>query len=507
MKGRTLAVLFVVAIALGAFIWFFERELPSTEERAEVAKRVLGSLELEAVRAVTLEHDGQRVELSRVDLPDDSDGSDQTTEVAESGPAVWRIEQPLAARADTTAVEALLRRLTEAEHRRVFESGARSDFGLEAPARRISLTTEDGAEVVLEIGDDAPVGEGVYVAVAGSGTLYLVDSTVTSDLDRAPGDWRDRQLLAAGTAQALRASKLGSFSNLRSDVASVSSLATGVLLVKRDETFWLEAPHRDRADDELVASLFTTLSGARVEAFVDDPPPLAEIGLDPVVAGLEIVPEGEDAVIRVEWGAPTGPEGGRFWARVDGQVVETNAALGEILARPAEAWRSRAWTTSKSFEIDRVTAADGETTFEVRRAENGSDWTRRPAGAGEVGAEESVVEENIGYAAVADLLYAVTSARATDVVDKGTVALSATPDISLTLASNDDTKIEGLQLYQVGEDWWGPAPGREALLRFAPDWVAELQAKIAAVSLAEAEVTQDAEDAEAAADLEDEHQH
>ena len=41
MKPRTVVLLALVVAALGAFIWFVERDLPSSEERAERSRKVL----------------------------------------------------------------------------------------------------------------------------------------------------------------------------------------------------------------------------------------------------------------------------------------------------------------------------------------------------------------------------------------------------------------------------------------------------------------------------------
>ena len=42
MKPRTLLVLLALVVGLGAFVWFFEREQPGSEEREKLANRVLG---------------------------------------------------------------------------------------------------------------------------------------------------------------------------------------------------------------------------------------------------------------------------------------------------------------------------------------------------------------------------------------------------------------------------------------------------------------------------------
>ena len=51
MKPRTLLVMLVLVLGLGAFVWFYERKLPSSEEREENAKKVL-TVEKDDIRAV-----------------------------------------------------------------------------------------------------------------------------------------------------------------------------------------------------------------------------------------------------------------------------------------------------------------------------------------------------------------------------------------------------------------------------------------------------------------------
>jgi hypothetical protein len=61
MKPRTLLVLAVLAAGLGAFIWFVDRDLPSSEERAELGKKLFPELEADEVTAVEIE---RRVEAT-----------------------------------------------------------------------------------------------------------------------------------------------------------------------------------------------------------------------------------------------------------------------------------------------------------------------------------------------------------------------------------------------------------------------------------------------------------
>lgn len=450
MKTRSLIALTLVALGLGAFIWFVERDLPSTEERASAAKKVLGGLEADEVVGVRIETGDRSVSLHRE---------------GEGAGSSWRIEAPLSARADQALVEGLVRRLVDLESRRRLEGAARANFALTSPTRRFVLTTEPGGEVALDVGDSAPLGEGLVVALGGSDELVLVDAGIAADFDKPAGDWRDRQLLPVN----------------RSEVASIRVGPDGIVLSPRGDQFWLEAPVVDRADEDQVNALFSSLASARIDRFVDDAEDSANMGLEPPAAALDVVLQGREQPLRLAWGHATGPEGGRFFASVDGQVVETTTDLGPQFGRSVAEWRSRTWSTIRSFDVEKVHATFDGGAIEVVRAENGSDWNRGT--------------ENIGYAAVSDLLYAVTSARAVEVADVGSIALEGEPAVALTLTNKEGDRVEGLRLFRFGEMWWGPAPGREALLRFDAAWVAELQGKIAAVRDAEAAVEEPAAEA------------
>ena len=65
MKPRTLAILLALVVGLGAFVWFYEREQPGSEEREKLANRVLG---VEREHIVSLElHAGDRSDRAGTD--------------------------------------------------------------------------------------------------------------------------------------------------------------------------------------------------------------------------------------------------------------------------------------------------------------------------------------------------------------------------------------------------------------------------------------------------------
>src|SRR5437868_11901001 len=105
MKPRTLLILFCVLLGLGAFIWFYERKLPSSDERAEIAKKVV-PVKKDDVQGLTLETASGKVVLQRTDAPaadtkkkDKKDKKEgEADQEAQGQPAsAWTLMQPMPA--------------------------------------------------------------------------------------------------------------------------------------------------------------------------------------------------------------------------------------------------------------------------------------------------------------------------------------------------------------------------------------------------------------------------
>ncbi|HYG65174.1 MAG TPA: DUF4340 domain-containing protein, partial [Thermoanaerobaculia bacterium] len=183
MKPRTLLILLAVVLGLGAFIWFYERDLPSSEEREEQSRKVL-AVEKDDVRAVTLETAAGTVHLERVDPPtppaektekeEEEDGDEAagagTEALVESE---WRITKPYTARAELMAVDRLLDELINLEKSRTLEDAVPADVGLDKPQATVRLATTEG-EKVLKIGAAVPTGGALIVGLEGSASAYVV---------------------------------------------------------------------------------------------------------------------------------------------------------------------------------------------------------------------------------------------------------------------------------------------------------------------------------------------
>ncbi|MFL6200121.1 MAG: DUF4340 domain-containing protein, partial [Thermoanaerobaculia bacterium] len=197
MRPRTLLVLLVLVAGLGSFIWFYERELPSSEERAKLEKRVL-DVEKDDVTAIALQSESGTVRLEKVKLPvkekkkdTDEDTAIDTVPIPED--TEWHLRQPLNARADAFAVDGLLDALTALEQTRVLDDVDARQAGLDKPRATVRLETGKG-ETVLRIGAEDPLGGSTLAAVEGRKGAYVVSDSILNEIRKAPGDWRDRQM-------------------------------------------------------------------------------------------------------------------------------------------------------------------------------------------------------------------------------------------------------------------------------------------------------------------------
>jgi uncharacterized protein DUF4340 len=417
VRPRTLLVLLIVVVALGAFIRFYERDLPSSDERAKQAKKVLDfkkdqvtrvRLVVNGVAGVGGGASGTAVVLEKMQPPKPAKpaAAKLSEALANPGPQAlgeWRIAQPISARADAAAVDRLLDSLANLEKSRTLDQVVPADVGLDKPRAVVALTLSGKpGETVVDVGAAVPTGGQTIVAIAGRPQAYVVGDSLLSEVNKKPGDWRDRQMFHGDRDAVER-------------LAWTVGSGPRVVLARRGDRFWLESPIVDRADRDQVEKLLSDLVGLSAESFVEAPPSPPSPP-PPPHSVLEAVVAGQPQPFRVELGAshpahpvhpadsapaqPAGapPEaaGTLTSARVGATAFETRSALAETLARPPAEWRSPLLSGLEVHQVDAVVVRDAQGALQLTRS--GTDWKRGAA--------------TISYLPVSDLLFAVTEAKA-----------------------------------------------------------------------------------------------
>jgi hypothetical protein len=257
VNPRATAVLFLLAAALGAFVWLYEIEGEEGRQAAEESKDRLfpglGSEQVEWVELTTT--DGQAVRIERRD-------------------GAWQLAKPIEYRADAFVVDGIVGSLTQMTSESAFASPqAPETYGLGAGARELAFGA-GGAEHRVRLGARAPVGGNEYVSIVGRPEVFVVRSYRVSALGKTLDELRDKRIVDASPD-------------------AVESIAVrwqdGHVVLAREGGAWrLREPVEGPADEATVQALLSGLSTLRASGFADAPLPDAETGLDHPELAVEL---------------------------------------------------------------------------------------------------------------------------------------------------------------------------------------------------------------------------
>lgn len=255
MNSKTTSLWFVLALALFAFIWVFEKYL---QPAAPSVASLLSGLRAADVTALQISPNGAR-EISVIRTNGD-----------------WLLQKPLAYPAQAAAVDALTAaleklmpatRLTAAEMRE--HNNTDAELGFDNPQFNLVVEAR-GQRRQLVIGKKTAPGDQVFVRVVGTEGAFVVDAGWLPLLPRAAGDWRDTALVdAAGACDWI-----------------VVTNGTKTMEFRHDPTnqLWrMIRPLQARADGARLAAAFQQLRAGRAAQFITDDPraDLSSYGLQP----------------------------------------------------------------------------------------------------------------------------------------------------------------------------------------------------------------------------------
>ncbi|HEY5656471.1 MAG TPA: DUF4340 domain-containing protein [Myxococcota bacterium] len=276
MQPRTTAILLAVALALGAFVYFYEvGGEDARREAEEQTRRLFPGVVEEAVEWIALTtRDGIEARIERV----------------EGG---WRLVEPVEFPADRFAADGMAANLaTLLSEVKLEDPQPLDEYGLGDAARTVRFAAA-GEEHTLSLGRKTPVGANTYAYTGTAGAVYTVQTYKAQSFDKALDDLREKRILDFDTASIQRVE---------------ARWPDGRVVVERDAGAaeaeaggWrMRSPLETRADDEVVDDLLSDLSFLRAKGFVDDPTGEAEAGFAPPSFEVTLTP-------RIEGDAPAAP--------------------------------------------------------------------------------------------------------------------------------------------------------------------------------------------------------
>lgn len=277
-------------------------------------------------------------------------GTEAAYTLARTDAGEWAFTKPIQSRAGRWSVDGLLGTVENLRMDRVAAEDAKDpkqikQFGLDRPARTVTLVTKDGATRTLEIGAAAPdptatpspspspakKGEKpappkptkYYARQAGTGLVAVVPATLADDLSKGMGELRAKRLLEVATYDT------EGFDAVVGGTKKVYAKSTTKDKDGLDKTQWKRtAPDAKELDTSKVEDALFKLGGVEVQEFVDQPKEPAAYGLDAPILKVTVRAKAESWV-------EVGKKDAAYYARRSGDaaVLKLDPTKAEELQR------------------------------------------------------------------------------------------------------------------------------------------------------------------------------
>ncbi len=427
---RSTLALLVVAVGLGAYIYFVERHRDPAS--APEPNEELFTFDADDVRELEVRaEDGAVTELRQDD-------------------GVWRLVAPVEAAADDVSATSLAATLSSLEINRVLDEGPvdLEPFGLAAPAIEIGVAADGGnGRQRLLIGDETPTGSDRYAKLDASDRVFLIPGYHRTTLNKTTFDLRDKTLL--------------DFDRDALDRLEVMSGERTIGLARDGDDWRLAEPLEAAADFGTVEGLIGSLGSGRMRAVASESPAaLGEYGLDAPAYTVSLHAGSATATLHV--GAEA--EDGTYYAHDAARplVFTVDTSLVTNLERGADEYRRKDLFAFRAFNASRLEVQRGDDTvvFEKRAApvteadEDGEDtW--------ELAAPES---GGVPHDAMDDLLSKLSGLRAASFVASREEAGIGPEQVAATVRARfgDDDTEEQVIVWRSGEETFavsGDEPG------------------------------------------------
>lgn len=178
MKPGKLIVYFLVLLAVGAFVYFYEIEHRQSESAKEEEKQKIVSLD--------------RAKITQIQLQSGKDGNIELKKPGDT----WVMTEPIKTKADESAVTSLIHSaVTSKTEKTVLEKDVNwTEYGLDKPGFTLILETPE-KQVTLAFGSQNPAKSSYYARVDGKPELLMVADTLKNSLDKPVIDLRDKTIV------------------------------------------------------------------------------------------------------------------------------------------------------------------------------------------------------------------------------------------------------------------------------------------------------------------------
>ena len=353
MKLKNTLLLLIIAVAVYAFIYFFESKTPSTQEATEHAGRVV-HFDRDKITAISIKTPDNHVELVRKD-------------------GAWFLDAPLKDRADAMVINQLFTAAENLKSDEAIPTDKQSngkdmlkEFDLTNPTTQLTFTG-DSKPVELLFGKDAAVEGKSYVREADSKTAHVIGNDLKTQITKKVDDFRDHKLTELLTTSVNK--------------IQFKSASGELELEKKDQHWSLAKPFKARGNDQKVNDLISQAANAKVDSFVADTSNPAAFGLQEPRGTVTFTSEGSKDPVVLQIGQAVEKEKDKIYVKLSNRdaVMIVPKTVENLLDTAPNGVRDRNLVRVTGDIVDRINIeSPGKEKIVIAR--KGESWVRKADG-------------------------------------------------------------------------------------------------------------------------------
>jgi hypothetical protein len=338
----TMCVLLVLAGAVGSFAYWGVYKKEQAEEKKHEESAKIFTIDRSKVKALSLTAKGATTKLEKV-------GEE------------WQISEPIKARADKPAVDAIISKFADLkaedlnakskekekpEPEYVVAEGADAapKFGLDHPTITATLTVDD-KPVTLDVGIENSFDKSIYFRRGGENTIFMADSGLKGSLEKSLFDLRDKSIVTHDDK----------------DVTAFAASGNGeAWSAERDGDDWkVTSPFQDKGDKQIIENVLVRLRTMKAKAFAADalvPADAARYGLDKPAAEAIFFMGADKTRKTLQIGEVGEGKDKKAYTHLlgGGPVAEVDTNIIRDILKPVEDLRDKTIAPFKRNEVTRI---------------------------------------------------------------------------------------------------------------------------------------------------------
>jgi hypothetical protein len=418
-RERSLLILVLVGIALGAYIYFVERKRPAGDE-AEKKPKVFEDVKESDVEEIFVKSGAEATTLKKV--------GDK-----------WQIVSPISADADNEQVNNLLGNFATLERNEVVEETPANlkRYGLDPPRADVAFRKKGSTALRhLLVGNKAPTGGDLYAQVGGEKRVILISGFMEGVFVRSTFDLRDKSILK--------------FDRDKVEAVELVTPDHTVKLTRSASDWRIAEPLQVRADFGTADSVVSRLATSQMRALVSSDPPTAsdlkKYGLDKPAASATVVAGSARATLLI--GSDT-DQSTRYAKDASRPLVFTvESSLLDEVKKPASEFRRKDLFEFRPFNATHLEITRGGKTYVFDRVK-----TSDPkAPATEKWRQSAPTARDIDLQKMDSFLSGFSNLRVDSWVEKTPALGLDSPELTLVVKFDDGKKEERVAFAKKGSD-------------------------------------------------------